>query len=313
MDLTQLEYFLAVARTEHFARAADELNVSQSTISMALGKLEDELGVQLFSKSGRRKYLTPTGTIFKTNIEQAMKFLQLARVEAQTMEHIQQKTIWIDTDSIEALTPGETEFLKRSPEFSIRQFSSTTDNVVSSLKNQRVDFAITHTSIPDEQIVSTPLLHERVGLLMHANHPLAKEKRIRLADLEDESFISLQAMTSYWNMMEGFFRYAGYAPKIALEALDMHMLYQATANKIGVAFLSDGGWHQNMVLHKHPLREQLTIVPLEDSICTRTFYISTLRDRQLSSSAWYMYIFLCEYYMGIEKNQREFREQFGWV
>lgn len=177
--------------------------MSQSTISMALGKLEDELGVQLFSRSGRRKYLTATGTIFKTNIEQAMKYLQLAKVEAQTMEHIQQKTIWIATDSIEALTPGETEFLKRSPEFSIRQFSSTTDNVVSSLKNQRVDFAITHTSIPDEQIVSTPLLHERIGLLMHANHPLSKEKRLRLADLENESFVSLrdrQLSSSAWYM-----------------------------------------------------------------------------------------------------------------
>lgn len=313
MDLSQLEFFLAVARTEHFTQAAEELNVSTSSVSMAIAKLEDELGVQLFSKSGRRKYLNSTGIVFKNHIDQAMKQIQLAKSEALLADHTERNTVQIASDSLEALSVGEVAFLSRHPNFSIHQFSTSSEKVVSSILSHRVDFGFSHTFLENEDILSTPVLHERIGLLVNRRHPLAGRKQVRLSELADESFVLLQEGTSYRHMAEEFFASAGMNPHIVFDALDLHMLYKAVANNLGVAFLSDGGWHQNMVLQESALRSNLEIVPIEDAICNRTFYLSALRRYQLPPASWYFYTFLFEFFNQVEQEQLEFRKQLGWV
>lgn len=230
LDLSQLEYFLAVARTEHFAQAAEELNVSPSSISMALTKLEDELGVQLFSKNGRRKYLNSTGIVFKNHVDQAMKQLQLAKSEAMLADRAERNTVQIASDSLEALSVGEVAFLSRHPNFAIRQFSTTSDKVVSSILSHQVDFGFSHTFLENDDIVSTPVLHERIGLLVNKKHPFVGRKVVHLSDLAEESFVLLQEGTSYRHMAENFFSFAGINPHIVFDALDLHMLYKAVAN-----------------------------------------------------------------------------------
>ncbi len=70
MELSQLAYFRAVARTEHFTRAAEELHITQPSLSKAIANLEGELGVPLFDREGKRVRLNPYGAAFLERVEQ---------------------------------------------------------------------------------------------------------------------------------------------------------------------------------------------------------------------------------------------------
>ena len=75
MNLNQLYYFRTVARLQHFRQAAQELNISQPSLSYAISSLEDELGAYLFEKKGRNVILTKYGKLYLEYVEQALNTL----------------------------------------------------------------------------------------------------------------------------------------------------------------------------------------------------------------------------------------------
>ena len=83
MELSQLAYFRAVARTEHFTRAAEELHITQPSLSKAIANLEGELGVPLFRRSGRNIVLTKYGEILLSHTNRIMSELKHAQKELE--------------------------------------------------------------------------------------------------------------------------------------------------------------------------------------------------------------------------------------
>ena len=72
MNLNQLTYFAVTARHQHFTRAAEELFISQPSLSYAISSLEEELGIRLFEKKGRNVVLTKYGRLFLGHVERAL-------------------------------------------------------------------------------------------------------------------------------------------------------------------------------------------------------------------------------------------------
>lgn len=81
MELRQIEYFIEVAKREHMTEAAVNLHVAQSAVSRQIYNLEEELGVPLFIREGRKIRLTPIGHTFLANMEQAMDIIDRAKRE----------------------------------------------------------------------------------------------------------------------------------------------------------------------------------------------------------------------------------------
>ena len=81
MELRQLEYFQMASRLKNITRAAERLKVSQPNITVAIKKLEAELGVQLFDRSQKQLTLTPEGTVFLNRIDIALRIIQDALLE----------------------------------------------------------------------------------------------------------------------------------------------------------------------------------------------------------------------------------------
>ena len=79
MELHQLRYFLAVARTCNFSRAAEQCHVAQPSLSQQIMKLEDELGERLFERTKREVALTPAGELFRAHAERVLEEVELAR------------------------------------------------------------------------------------------------------------------------------------------------------------------------------------------------------------------------------------------
>lgn len=81
MELRQIEYFIEVAKREHMTEAAVDLHVAQSAVSRQIYNLEEELGVPLFIREGRKIRLTPIGHTFLSHMEQAMDIINRAKRE----------------------------------------------------------------------------------------------------------------------------------------------------------------------------------------------------------------------------------------
>ena len=100
MELRQLEYFQMAAKLKNITRAAERLRVSQPNITVAIKKLEAELGIQLFDRSQKQLSLTPEGTIFLTRIELALRNIQDAILEVNDYKQLQKGTIKIGIPSM---------------------------------------------------------------------------------------------------------------------------------------------------------------------------------------------------------------------
>lgn len=86
MELLQLRYFLMVAKTGHMTSAAQKLNITQPVLSKSIRHLEDELGVPLFDRVGRRIQLNDYGKAFQKNISKVLKLLDYSVQELQDLE-----------------------------------------------------------------------------------------------------------------------------------------------------------------------------------------------------------------------------------
>jgi DNA-binding transcriptional LysR family regulator len=95
MELRQLEYFQMASRLRNITRAAERLRVSQPNITVAIKKLEAELGIQLFDRSQKQLSLTPEGAVFLNRVELALRNIQDAVLEVNDYKQLQKGTIKI--------------------------------------------------------------------------------------------------------------------------------------------------------------------------------------------------------------------------
>ena len=194
MTLTELKYIVAVARERHFGRAAEACFVSQPTLSVAIRKLEDELGVTIFERGGSEIGITPIG---ERLIAQAHKVLQESAAIKQIarMGHdplagpLRVGVIYtIGPYLLPRLIPVQIE---RTPQMPLILQENFTHKLVELLRQGEIDCAIMALPIPDTGLVTLPLYDEPFMVAMPANHPWAQRKEIDAEDLKQENMLLL--------------------------------------------------------------------------------------------------------------------------
>jgi len=194
MTLTELKYIVAVARERHFGRAAESCFVSQPTLSVAIRKLEDELGVTLFERGGSEIGITPIG---ERLIAQAHKVLQesAAMKQIARMGHdplagpLRVGVIHtIGPYLLPRLIPVQ---VKRTPQMPLILQENFTVKLIDLLRNGEIDCAIMALPLPDTGLVSMPLYDEPFMVAMPAAHPWAKRDSIAAEDLKRQTMLLL--------------------------------------------------------------------------------------------------------------------------
>lgn len=196
MTLTELRYIVAVARERHFGRAAEKCFVSQPTLSVAIKKLEDELGVTLFERSVTEVAITPVGTRI---VEQAQRVLE----ETDVIKHIaaQGKDDLAGPLRLGAiftigpyLMPQLIPLLHRhAPKMPLLIQENFTAKLAGMLKNGDLDLIILSLPFAESGIVTQAVYDEPFRVVMPANHAWAKKARIPAADLCRENLLLLSS------------------------------------------------------------------------------------------------------------------------
>ena len=189
MNLNQLLYFSVTARHQHFTRAAEELFISQPSLSYAISSLEDELGVSLFEKKGRNVVLTHQGAMFLTHVERALSEIQQGRESLQRMNTDAENLIEIAVASTaigkHSLPDLLNEFSHDPQNADVRfHFTQTTDaEMISGLKSMRYDIAFLSEAAEATDITTILLPARMLYAIVPEDHPLAAFESISLHSL----------------------------------------------------------------------------------------------------------------------------------
>ncbi|KAA0910886.1 LysR substrate-binding domain-containing protein [Pusillimonas sp. ANT_WB101] len=196
MTLTELKYIVAVARERHFGRAAEACFVSQPTLSVAIRKLEDELGVILFERGGTEVGVTPIGLRVVAQaqrvLEESANLREIARQGHDPLAGPLRVGVihTIGPYLLPRLVPTEIELTPQMPLLLQENF---TTRLLELLRQGEIDCAIVALPLPDSGFVLHPLYDEPFVVAVSHNHPLAKKKELDAAALKEETMLLLGA------------------------------------------------------------------------------------------------------------------------
>jgi LysR family hydrogen peroxide-inducible transcriptional activator len=194
MTLTELRYIVAVARERHFGRAADACFVSQPTLSVAVKKLEEELGVPIFERGAGEVTLTPAG---ERIVVQAQRVLEEAGAIKEIAKHGKDPLAGLLNVGViftigPYLLPKLVPLLhKRAPQMPLSIEENYTAVLAEKLKRGEIDVAIVALPFDEPGIVTQPIYDEAFVVAVPREHAWAARKSIRADDLAKESLLLL--------------------------------------------------------------------------------------------------------------------------
>lgn len=192
LNLHLLEQFVALARTKNFTRAADELHLSQSALSRAIQKLEDQLGSPLFERKPREVLLTDLGELL---LERARKILQLMEDTFSELSEAGRRGR-IRLGAIPTIAPYFlpallSQFARRHRDIQVIVQEDTTDNLIRRCSHGEIDLAILAQPVIARHLEVEPLFEEELLLVAPVAHPLATAKSVKIEALESFPFVTL--------------------------------------------------------------------------------------------------------------------------
>ena len=242
MELRQLEYFQMASRLKNITRAAERLRVSQPNITVAIKKLEGELGIQLFDRSQKQLSLTPEGAVFLGRVEVALRNIQDAVLEVNDYKQLQKGTIKIGIPPMMGayLFPKIfSSFQRRYSHLDVYLHEEGSVAIREQLERDELDFGI--IIIPDSSpnLQLLPMARSQVVCCVPTDSALAARKAITLQDVEEHNLIMLKEGSFLRQTMLQKMKTAGVTPNIVLESNQVVTIMGLVASGVGNAFLLD--------------------------------------------------------------------------
>lgn len=278
MELLQLAHFRVVARLEHMTRAAEELNVTQPSLSRTIARLEREVGVPLFDRRGRGLRLTHYGAAFLGRVDRVFQELDDAAAELRDMGGLERGSVLLAAGALHWLPAVLEPFLALHPEVRFRLVRRSLPELVRLVEDGEVDYAF----LPDVPRGSrTTWRHLRtapISLMVPPSHRLAGRATVNLGELADEEMILGKPGDILREAMDGYFRQAGIRPRVTSEVDEPAAVEDFVAAGLGVAFIPG-------LLQPTPPHAQTARVAITNPPCELTLGLAWNTDRYLSLAA----------------------------
>jgi len=222
-ELRHLVYFREVARQLHFRKAAETLAVAQPALSRSIAQLETALGVDLLNRTRRKVELTAPGRVFLERIEPLLRGLAALPGDIQALAGGQAGQVRVAFTGLAMATvlPGILrEFNRRYPGIRVELNESPTSSQLEALKTGEIACGFFHPEAATMPGLATKLLlQEKNGVLLPADHALAKARKLRLRDLGATPFVMFPRAHNpgFYDRVLAAFAQAGVTPRIADE------------------------------------------------------------------------------------------------
>jgi DNA-binding transcriptional LysR family regulator len=241
MELRQIEYVIGVEDHGGFTSAARSLHVTQPALSEGIARLEAELGVLLFHRVGRRAVLSAAGAAF---LEPARHLLRdrtvltasvaaVAGLDAGTLDVVALPTLAVDP--LAAIVGA---FRRAHPRVAVRiaQPEDAT-GVADRVRSGQSEIGLAELPIAGRDLVSEPLVEQVLVVVLAADSPLARRRRLTIRDLASVPLIATPPGTSMRNLLDDAFRTAGLTPDIAVETEQREAIVPLVQSGAGASVL----------------------------------------------------------------------------
>ncbi|MEX2474778.1 hydrogen peroxide-inducible genes activator [Marinobacter sp.] len=249
MTLTELRYVVTLARERHFGRAAERCHVSQPTLSVAVKKLEDELGIPLFERSKSSIRVTETG---QRIIEQAQRVLdQVGVIKDMAQDGKNQLNSALRVGAIYTIGPYLfphllPELRRAAPDMPLFIEENYTASLRQKLRHSELDAIIIALPFEEPEVVTLPLYDEPFVVLLPAGHPLTEKETLTAAELAKEQLLLLgpghcfrdQVLESCPPLVEAVTRNANATtPALVTEGSSLETIRHMVASGLGITVL----------------------------------------------------------------------------
>ena len=281
LNFHQLRIFYMVARHGSFSRAADALEISQPAVSIQVQELEKSLGMTLLHRRARQLHLTEVG---ETVYGYAHRIFSISL----EMEEAIRDTQGLKTGHLTlgaSTTPGEYilpvaigRFRRQFPGVQVELKISNTRSIVSQILGRDLDLGMigSRPDDPDDSLELSTYVTDEIVLVTGPAHPLAKARRLRLADVIEEGLVVREEGSATRGTAEECLAQVGVRPKIAIELGSNQAVKLAAEAGVGVGVISRFGVGAEL---KAGL---LKVLDVEGWSCTRPLTVVYLKERRLS-------------------------------
>ena len=280
--MAQLEYFVQVVHEKSFSKAADRVFRTQPAVSIAIRRLEDEIGLPLLDRTQKTPAPTEVG---KVVYDYAQRILALrdqvgeAIAELQSLKKGRVRVGANESTSLYLLPELILEFRAQHPQVKIEIFRHVSDRLPRELLERNIEFALMASEPSDRDLEAFPVLKDELVLIMSPKHHLAGRSSVRIKDLGTESFIAHNVKSgSRIKVIEAFARQ--HTPlNISLELATIETIKRFVQKRVGLAFAP------RMCVREELERGALATVPVRGLTYTRVLWAAHRRGVQFSPAA----------------------------
>jgi DNA-binding transcriptional LysR family regulator len=302
VSLRQLSVFAAVARHASFARAAEELHLTQPAVSMQVKELEATVELPLFERAGRSVRLTTPGEYLLVYARRVLAVLREAETAMAGLRGVEGGRMTIGmVSTAEYFVPRLlARFRAEHPAVEMRlSIGNNRESLVRQLRDNEVDLAVMGRPPRELDARAEPFAANPLGIIAAPGHALARRRRVAPKALEAEPFIVREPGSGTRAAMEQFFRDQRIAPPRAMEMSSNETIKQAVIADMGLAFVS---------LHTVALElsvGQLVALKVAGLPLIRRWHIVNIQAKPLLPAAEAFRYFI------LDQGERLLAEQFG--
>lgn len=275
MELHHLRYFVAVARTGSFTRAAEACHVAQPSLSQQIRRLEEELGGPLFDRSGGRVRLTPMGEALLPRAERILAEAAALVQEAQEFAGLTRGRVVVGTTPVSGsyvLPPVLAAFHRRYPGIAITLREESTAALLDLARQGEADVCLVTHPVRDPDLTEVPLITEDLLLAVPPGHPLAGGGPVPLAAAAGEPFILLKQGMGFRDVVLAACAAAGFTPRAVFETTHIETAQSLAAVGMGVTLVP----RMTALRDRQPAPVYVELAPPRP---TRTLALCWRRDR----------------------------------
>ena len=276
--LHQLKVFEAVARHRSFTRAAEELFLTQPTVSMQVKQLAKAVGLPLFEQIGKRLYLTAAGRELLATCQEIFEELSRFEVAVADLKGLKQGylRLAVITTAKYVIPRLLGPFCQRYPGIDVSLKVTNHEHILERLTDNRDDLYILSQPPSELDVTTYPFLENPLVVLASRHHPLAQKKNIPLKRLAEEPFIMREPGSGTRKAVQKLFDEHGISVKVKLDLGSNEAIKQAIAGGLGISVLS------RHTLALEGTTSLLTILDVEDFPIQLHWYVVYPSGKQLS-------------------------------
>lgn len=242
MEIRQLEYFKIICNLNSFSQAAQKLHITQPTITVAIKKLEEELGVELFKRSNKGTTLTKQGEVFCDRVEEILNLLENTNLEMREYKQNKKEVIKVGIPPIIGhyiYSEMFATYKRNNPNIELEICERGSAEVVRLLEEDELDVGIIILEHSSSLIETKKIKQEEILVCFSHSSELNKLKEIGFESLKNEDYIFAKDGTYIKRKILAQCEKNNFEPNVIFNGAQIITIMEMVANSIGIAFITE--------------------------------------------------------------------------